>query len=468
MTPQEVRRARVRAVADAVLYEGYLLYPYRASSSKNRSRWQFGVLGPPHACSSAFAESPRMSMQCLLDVPIRSAGDGAPSVAAHLRFLQLQVRSVEQLSGPDHVPVYHLDVDGETLLSWQEAVECEVPLPTYALSVPLDRTPARTVVEVPGGEETETVRDGTGTAVGRIVRRRSPLAATVTVAAEQDDGLVRLTVTVENTHPDQAATKDDAARLSLIGAHLLLEADGAAFVSLLEPPAAGAPAAGRCRQERCFPVLVGETGTTDMLLGSPIILYDHPEIAAESAGALFDSTEIDEILTLRVMTMTDAEKAEARATDPRAAEIIDRCDAMSTEALQQLHGVLRDAPGAVADTAEQTPVLLDTGEVPWWDPASDQGVRPEVDSVMVDGVRVAKGSLVRVHPSRRADAQDLFFAGQQARVTAVLSDVDGGTHVALVLVDDPAAELHEWYGRYLYFAPEEIEPLDPAREESRS
>ena len=108
--------------------------------------------------------------------------------------------------------------------------------------------------------------------------------------------------------------------------------------------------------------------------------------------------------------------------------------------------------------------------MPWWDPAADESVRPEVDHVVIDGVRVAKGSLVRVHPSRRADAQDLFFADQVARVTAVLSDVDGGSHVALVLVDDPAADLHDWYGRYLYFAPDELEPLDrvadPAREES--
>lgn len=78
---------------------------------------------------------------------------------------------------------------------------------------------------------------------------------------------------------------------------------------------------------------------------------------------------------------------------------------------------------------------------------------------MIEGVAVAKGSLVRVHPSRRADAQDLFFAGQVARVTAVLSDVDGGVHVALVLVDDPAADMHDWYGRYFYFAPDELEPL---------
>ena len=96
----------------------------------------------------------------------------------------------------------------------------------------------------------------------------------------------------------------------------------------------------------------------------------------------------------------------------------------------------------------------------WWDPGGpDERVQPEVDAVVIDGVSVSKGSLVRVHPSRRADAQDLFFADQVARVTAVLSDVDGGVHVALVLVDDPAAELHDWYGRYLYFAPDELEPL---------
>ncbi|MEP7091132.1 MAG: hypothetical protein ABI776_13620, partial [Nocardioidaceae bacterium] len=186
-----------------------------------------------------------------------------------------------------------------------------------------------------------------------------------------------------------------------------------------------------------------------------------------------DSTEIDEILTLRVMTMTDAEKAEARATDHRAAEIIDRCDAMTTETLQQLHGVLRDPhqPVAAAPATDQRAVEApgpDTGDVPWWDPATDASVSPETDSVMIAGVPVARGSLVRVHPSRRADAQDLFFADQVARVNAVLHDVDGSTHVAVVLVDDPAADLHEWYGRYFYFAPDELEPLDPAREESRS
>jgi hypothetical protein len=228
--------------------------------------------------------------------------------------------------------------------------------------------------------------------------------------------------------------KDEATRHSLLGAHLLVEAHDATFVSVQDPPPDAAGAAARCHQERCWPVLAGSDA---LLLGAPIILYDHPALAPQSPGDLFDATEIDEILTLRVMTMTDEEKAEARATDPRARAIVDRCDALSPAGLQSLHGTRLD-------------------DTPWWDPATDE---PGPESVLISGVRVGKGSLVRVHPSRRADAQDLFFAGKQARVTAVVSDVDGGTHVALVLVDDPAADLHDWYGRYLYFAPDVLEPI---------
>ena len=182
---------------------------------------------------------------------------------------------------------------------------------------------------------------------------------------------------------------------------------------------------------------------------------------------MFDSTEIDEILTLRVMTLTDDEKAAARATDPRAGEIIDRCDAMSPEAMAALHGILRD-PHAITDAVDLTSSFGFDGEVPWWDPAVDGAVSPDTDEVIINGVSVSAGSIVRVHPSRRADAQDIFFADQIAKVTAVHSDVDGETHVAVVLVDDPAADLHEWYGRFLYFAPDELEPLPENREENQS
>ncbi|MGW2108726.1 hypothetical protein [Streptomyces sp. NPDC001948] len=463
---------QVRSIADAVLYEGYLLYPYRASSHKNRSRWQFGVLGPPHATAASFGEEPEMEMQCLL-----APHDGPPAVTVHLRFLQLQAREVRSTGGDGvDAPVEQLVVDGVPVMSWDEAVEREVVLTALPLGEVTD-----TVHEVPGGEDTEPVTDARDVMVGRIVRRRLPLTVRVRTRAVVDDGYVRLSVAVRNEHPEPAATKDAAIRSSLIGAHLLLRAHDAGFVSLLEPPAGAAAAAGRCRQRRCWPVLAGPKGTKDTLLGAPIILYDYPEVAEQSPGALFDSTEIDEILTLRVMTMTEEEKAEARATDPRAREIIDRCDGMSPAGLQQLHGLLRDPhrppPAApvdpAADVRDVEPAAFDTAGAPWWDPAADASVRPGSDEVVIDGVRVAKDSLVRVHPSRRADAQDLFFAGQVARVTAVLSDVDGGTHIALVLLDDPAADLHDWYGRYFYFAPDELTPLSAEetaqhREENRS
>ncbi|MGW4247529.1 hypothetical protein ACWELQ_34140, partial [Nocardia sp. NPDC004722] len=213
-----------------------------------------------------------------------------------------------------------------------------------------------------------------------------------------------------------------------------------------------------CAQHRCFPVLAGPAGTTDLLLVSPIILYDHPEIAAQSEGPLFDSTEIDEILALRVLTMTDAEKREARATDPLAAEIIDRCESLDAERLTNLHGVLRESAGP----PRLLPALPDG--VDWWDPLADNAVRPDSDAVVIAGTLVRKGSRVRLRPARRADAQDLFYAGRTAHVVTVHEDVDGDVHIGVVAEDDPAAELHEWYGRYLYFAPDEIEPLDGSPE----
>ncbi|MGH8964462.1 MAG: hypothetical protein ACRDXB_03915, partial [Actinomycetes bacterium] len=358
------------------------------------------------------------------------------------------------------------------LLSWDEAVEREVTLPAYSLGLegPDQRMDD---VEIPGGEDVEPITDTDGTTLGRVVRRRWPLAAQVEMSSTTQDRYTKLGVRIANVHPSEVHDKNAAIRTSLIGAHLLLEGHNLDFVSLLEPPEDAVEAVAGCNQDRCWPVLTGAPGDTDLVLGSPIILYDYPEVAAESAGALFDSTEIDEILTLRVLTMTDDEKREARATDPRAREIIDRCDDMSPATLQQLHGILRDPRAGASDIRNLDPPSFDTGDVPWWDPEADAAVRPDVDAVVIDGVSVAKGSLVRVHPSRRADAQDLFFAGQVARVTGVLSDVDGETHVALVLVDDPAADLHDWYGRYFYFAPDELEPLTPEqqtahREESRS
>jgi hypothetical protein len=440
---------RARTIADAVLYEGYLLYPYRASSRKNQIRWQFGVLGPRGAADAGIGEDDSLSAQFLID--------GANGIKLVVRFLQLQHRTAErETGGGRYQRVDELTTPSGSWLSWDEAVEVELPFGSFYFAEPAG--PWTLPVTAPSGSDIEAVEGG------RLVRTRESVRGELTVGVERVDGLNRVTVTVRNTAPcSDEAGKDWAIARSLIGTHLIAEVIDGEFISLLDPPDRAAAAAANCRQHRCFPVLAGRAGETDLLLVSPIILYDHPEIAEQSEGALYDSTEIDEILTLRVMTMTDEEKAQARATDPLAAQIIDRCDAMSPEAMQRLHGVLRDPhlgePGLIPEIPDG---------VQWWNPLADNAVRPDIDAVLVNGVRVSRGSRVRLHPGRRADAQDLFFSGKTARVTSVHEDVDGNQHVGVVVDDDPAADLHEWYGRYLYFAPDEVEPLETTTTERNS
>jgi hypothetical protein len=298
---------------------------------------------------------------------------------------------------------------------------------------------------MPGGTDDEPLAGD-----GHIVRRRWPLTARVRTAVEPDGDLLRLTVSVTNEHPAPVTTKEEAVRHSLLGAHMLIEAHDARFVSVQDPPPFAAAAAARCRSDRCWPVLAG---SDTLLLAAPIILYDHPEVAAESPGALFDATEIDEILTLRTLTLTDDEKREARATDPRAAAVIDRAEAMPQEMLDRMHGAiryLRDVTGGASPPAD----------APWWDPGADASVSPDTESIAVDGVDIAKGSRVRLRPSGRADAHDMFLVDRAATVEGVFRDVEENRYVAVTLDDDPGAELHQWHGRYFYFRPEEIAPLE--------
>ncbi|MGI8699089.1 MAG: hypothetical protein ACR2J0_08120, partial [Mycobacteriales bacterium] len=403
-----------RTVADAVLYEGYLLYPYRSTSRKNQVRWQFGILGPPGSAAAGVGEESSMRAECLLEVGPDTVVD------VRVRFLQIQPRAVElaDASGETFTAVPELEVDGKSWLSWDEAVEQEVDLPDLALR-DLERERVLSI-EIPGGEAVEPIPAGAGSIAGRLVRRRLPLAGLVRVTATVvDDSLTRLRVTVENATPWADGDRDAAIRRSYVGCHLLLGVRDGAFVSLLEPPDAARAAAAECDNFRCWPVLIGEEGRRNVVLASPIILYDYPAVAPESAGELFDSTEIDEILTLRVMTLTDEEKLAARATDPRAGAIIDRCDSMPPEVLERLHGTLRYPHSPAAEPWPPEPVdetAATSPEVPWWDPVADASVTPTTDAVRIAGVPVSKGSRVRLRPSRRADAQDLFLAGQVATV----------------------------------------------------
>jgi hypothetical protein len=421
-----------RGVADAVLYEGYLLYPYRASSRKNQVRWQWGVLVPSAYAAAGHGEYATSHSECLLEP------DTDPVLHIRLRFLQLQHRS----GGDGPVPEF------------DEAVEHEIDavLPVCEL---LD-TEQVVPVSVPGSTETS---EG-------VTRQRWPLQGEIRLSAwrlEGPYGVLQLAVEVVNTGQwdDPEAERQLALRHSLIAAHTVLAVTDGEFISLIDPPEWAKPAAEGCRNERTWPVMVGEVGRRDVILISPIILYDYPVIAPESPGELFDGTEIDEILTLRTMTLTDEEKAEARATDERARKLMDRIDTMPPEMLDKLHGAIRYLGETPSTRGEPDPIeTITTPGTPWWDPGADASVDPETDSVLIAGIEVAKGSRVRLTPGLRGtDAQDMFLAGRTATVAAVLLDVDGNTHVAVTLDDDPGAEISAAHGRFRYFTPDELAPL---------
>jgi hypothetical protein len=167
---------------------------------------------------------------------------------------------------------------------------------------------------------------------------------------------------------------------------------------------------------------------------------------------MFDATEIDEILALRVLTLTDEEKREARGTDPRAAAVVDRWESLDAESLGRLHGTFRTLTDPGMEPRQEPPL-------PWWDPGIDAAFDPHSDTVRVGDRAVGRGARVRLRPSRRADAQDLFFAGREATVEGVFHDVGGDVYLAVVVADAAGADLYAAHGRYLYFSPDEVEVL---------
>ncbi|WP_338674885.1 hypothetical protein V1460_19260 [Streptomyces sp. SCSIO 30461] len=462
----EARFATARQVADAVLFEGYVLYPYRASAAKNRLRWQFGVLVPP-AWSAGCEEHEFQHTECLME-PRRDA-----VLAAEVRFLHTQRRTVQRSTADgDWETVRELRLEDRILVPWDEGVEERVALgaPVAELngdgvSFPFSR-PAR--------EDTEPVHDSAGRTVGRLVRRREEISGVVRLSTAELEGpyrTLRLTAVIENTSrwvPPPGGERDAALPYSLVASHLLLCLDAGAFLSMTDPPEWARGAVAACRNLHTWPVLAGEEGRGDLVLSSPIILEDHPAIAPESPGALYDATEIDEILALRTAALTDEEKREARGTDARAAAVIELADTMPPEVLERLHGAVRGLREITGDaTGEPTGDWGRAGvprpETPWWDPGGDTSVDPSRDHVMVGGRPVSAGSRVVLRPGlRRTDAQDVFLHGHTAQVEAVLHDVDGVVHIAVTVEGDPGADIRREQGRFLYFQPDEVEPLEDA------
>jgi hypothetical protein len=297
----------VRRIADAVLYEGYILWPYRRSALKNTRRWTFGGIYPPAHSALHPDDRSEMRTECLLqgyDVDVR------------VRFLHVVRRQVT-IHGE---PVDEVTVDGQRHLSWDEATERELGPGTFAIA---------------GGSEREEL--GYGAA---IVRSWKGLAGAVDVDVQElHAGLRRVTVRIANLKMWPGGTREEALEQTLCSAHTVLRAEDGEFVSLTDPPAGLRAEAEACRNEGTWPVLV-EDGRT--MLSSPIILEDFPRIAPESPGDLFDGGEIDQMLVLNILSLTAEEKEEMRASDPRAREILERTESLTSDELMRLHGRLTD------------------------------------------------------------------------------------------------------------------------------
>ncbi len=352
----------IDAIAKAVLYEGYMLYPYRPSSVKNRQRFNFGVLYP-QAYSEAQAGADAWSMQteCLVH------GDSLTALEVRLRFLKLVSRTVRRKIGQaqhagkpaDFEAASMLEADGKVIVPWQEAIECEIALPVCQLDR-LSEDPIEWKFPSLAKKETEIVRDASGSAVGQIVRKQERIHGVIEVkAVSVAEGLFKVQVRVKNltlldgyAPADNMSNNRDAALMrSLVSAHVVLGVTGGQFVSLLEPPENLRDLAASCQNVGVWPVLVGAEGERDTVLASPIILYDYPQIAPESPGDLFDGTEIDEILALRILTMTEEEKQEMRHTDERARKMLERTENLPMEHLMKLHGTLRELRSSLSSSS---------------------------------------------------------------------------------------------------------------------
>jgi hypothetical protein len=326
----------VRQIADAVLYEGYVLWPYRRSATKNQRRWTFGGVYPRSHSEVRDDDPWQMQTQCLL-----RAAPGA-RVDVSVRFLHVIRRDVARRTSAGLERVEELVVGERRYLAWDEAVERE--LSVAPLVVADERVSATRPVAIDAGQRLEQLADAAGAPAGAVVRSWERLAGSIEVEAEPlGEELHRLTVLIANTTPSAAdGPRDAALRRSFCSTHTVLRASAGEFVSLTDPPNELAEAAAACRNAGTWPVLVGEPEDRSTLLSSPIILEDHPRVAPESPGDLFDGGEIDQLLVLNILSLTDEEKAEMRDADPRTREILERTEALSDEQLMRLHGTIRE------------------------------------------------------------------------------------------------------------------------------
>jgi hypothetical protein len=406
----------------AVLYEGYMLYPYRATATKNVQRWNFGTLYPrDYAVMQRPAESFRMVAACLLEAETDARLD------VRARFLHL-VRK-----------------QGDASKEWDEGVERSYDLKCLLLrdllTESLQHDFSFSQLDVVTNENAHTCPVPKRIA-GRLILKAETL----------QPGLHKLSIELLNVTPTVApdsAPRNEAVLQAFVSAHCLLGVESGEFISLLDTPEEFRDAAVNCHNVGVFPVLVGPDSQKSMMLCSPIILYDYPQIAPESAGDFFDGTEMDEMLALRVLTLTEEEKQEMRGGDERARKILERTESLPEDFLMKVHGAIR----GMRPVGDRLPDELEFGK---WDPLAET---PVAESARVSGIEVKAGDRVLLRPRKMADIMDMALDGKVAVIESIEQDFEDNIQLAVVLDDDPGREfgMMRQTGHRFFFAPEEVE-----------
>lgn len=286
----------IEKIADAILYEGYALFPYRGDALKNQKRFNFGVLAPRFWAENSQHETFYQQTECL----VLSAGNSF-NLSLKIRFLQLEKNREK----------------------WQTARKIEIEKSVSFIDLFDNKKTFDFAFEA---EENFLALQGK-----------------IKISLEKvEANLFKIRIVLQNLTDKKTANVDEIQTISFLSVHTILRVSNGEFLSLLEPPENFERIARNCANIGVFPVLVGDKIERNQMLSSPIILYDFPEIAANSFADFFDGTEIDELMFLSILALTDEEKKAIKNVDEKMRRMMEKIESASPEDLLKLHSVMTD------------------------------------------------------------------------------------------------------------------------------
>ena len=433
------------AMAKSLLYEGYALYPYTPTATKNATPTPFGIAYP-----TAYASHQPAAFDHVRIEVVARPGEGARIEGVAL-FLQA--------AGTRHQATERRIEIGPLTVAELLAEPCEIPFafdsapPEQATGAPPEGSP-----EVLSGDVC--------------------LSAT-----EAGEGRVRVAIRVRNTTPlpepeAEAMERGEALRRALLSCHTMLGISAGSFASPVENEGELGAAVEACENVNAWPVLASPDD--DAVLGAAILLPDHPQIAPQSNVNFFDNTEIEEALVLHVQALSESERAAIDDQDPAVREMIERAEATSQEQILSLHGMMQETELPPLRPLESTePPVPSPGlggpeiAFPEWSEPGVEGDEPEPpvrppppgpadtageEELVVDGKAFKRGGKVILRPGTEGDPYDRMMDGRMATIERIYLDYDGKAYIGVSIDGDPMREILRETGRYLFFFADEVEP----------